>query len=66
MISKKNETKGSNEPDDEGWVTVTKSSRKSGGVLTEKNVKKLKIKEKKKKQQKVQKNQSCLCLFLLL
>jgi hypothetical protein len=34
-------------------VTVTKNSKKSGGVLTEKNIKKLKTKEKKKKQQKV-------------
>jgi ribosomal RNA-processing protein 7 len=37
-----------NEPDDEGWIEVSKKSRKGNAPLTERNIAKLNFKQKKK------------------
>ena len=43
-----------NQPDEDGWITVTPKSRKANkSALTERNIEKLKMKQKKK-QQKMQ------------
>lgn len=41
-----------NQPDEDGWVTVTKAHKKAI-VKTERGIEKLKTKEKKKRAQKV-------------
>jgi hypothetical protein len=50
---KKNELEKEKDIEDEGWITVTKSSKKAGLIPTEKNIQKIKLKEKKKRKQKV-------------
>ena len=54
--NKSNEEKkakeGFNQPDEDGWITVTKAHKKAV-VKTERGIEKLKIKEKKKRTQKV-------------
>jgi phage pi2 protein 07 len=42
-----------NQPDEDGWVTVTAKSRKSNRPFTEKNIEKIQKKQKKRKQQMV-------------
>lgn len=41
------------QPDEDGWVTVTAKSRKSNRPFTEKNIEKIQKKQKKRKQQMV-------------
>lgn len=47
----KEEEEKLNQPDEDGWVTVTPKSRKSNLAFTEKNIEKMKSKQKKKRQQ---------------
>lgn len=43
-----------NQPDEDGWVTVTTKSRKANrGALTERNIHKIKSKQHKKEQKMV-------------
>lgn len=42
-----------NQPDEDGWVTVTQKTRKSNKPFTERNVEKIQKKMKKKRQQMV-------------
>ena len=42
-----------NQPDEEGWITVTPKNRKANLALTQRNIEKLKLKQKKKRQQMV-------------
>ena len=44
-----------NQPDEEGWITVTPKNRKANLALTQRNIEKLKLKQKKKRQQMVYK-----------
>jgi hypothetical protein len=53
IFYKKNELEKEKDIEDEGWITVTKSSKKAGLIPTEKNIQKIKLKEKKKRKQKV-------------
>ena len=56
FIKKKNQQEKdlTNQPDEDGWITVTPKSRKANkSALTERNIEKLKMKQKKK-QQKMQ------------
>ena len=49
----KKEKETANEPDEEGWITVTNKSRKANLAMTERNVQKLKSKQKKKQKKMV-------------
>lgn len=42
-----------NQPDDDGWITVTSKSRKANRTLTERNIEKLKSKSKKRSEKMV-------------
>jgi hypothetical protein len=42
-----------NQPDDDGWITVTTKSRKAVKTLTERNIEKLKSKQKKRSEKMV-------------
>jgi hypothetical protein len=42
-----------NQPDDDGWITVTSKSRKANRALTERNILKLKAKQKKRSEKMV-------------
>ena len=50
----KNEKEITNQPDEDGWVTVTTKSRKANrGALTTRNIEKIKMKQKKKQDKMV-------------
>ncbi|RNA33210.1 ribosomal RNA-processing 7 -like protein [Brachionus plicatilis] len=46
----KEELENLNQPDEDGWITVTTKSRKSNKTFTEKNIEKIKTKQTKKRQ----------------
>ncbi len=47
------EVKKTNQPDEDGWITVTTKSRKANRALTERNILKLKSKQRKKSEKMV-------------
>jgi hypothetical protein len=61
LKKEKEELEATNQPDEDGFITVTQKNRKANLRFTERNIEKIKNKQKKKRQQMV--NQ-ILCFFL--
>ena len=55
------ELEKTNQPDEEGWITVTSKHRKANRTLTERNIEKLKSKQKKRTQKMVCLNTWMFC-----
>jgi hypothetical protein len=59
------ELNATNEPDEDGWVTVTPKNRKSTLPFTQRNIEKIKTKQKKKQQQMVIFSTSIYFFFII-